>query len=144
MRIALLLAPLAVLLAALPTAPASPLACEGECFASWIGGVGFLPPVLVVKSGATVTWGSTDPERHVNIEGAAMLGQDECFATWFDSFTAGSARFEIADGELLGGNLGDPLAPCTTATFTPTGDAVLHYHCVIHPTTMRGVLVVEP
>lgn len=144
MRALPLLLAIPFLLAALPTAPASPLACTGECYASWIGGVGFVPPVLVITSGSTVSWGSTDPERHVNIEGAAQLGQESCFTVWYDAETAGTARFEVADGVLHGAAIGDALAPCTTATFLSGGEAVLQYHCVIHPTTMRGALVVEP
>jgi hypothetical protein len=144
MRIATLLLGLVALASLAPAAPA-PLLCDAECTIQ-ASAAGYVLPVVVVTSGAVVTWASTD-STHVNRDGLPPAGPvGTCIQS--DSFHpltgTVSEKLEIVDGVLYATKQGEPIPTpiaCTGATKLPDGSFLLHYYCVLHP-TMRGALVV--
>lgn len=139
-----MLAPLAALLVtaclALPGVP-----CEGVCPVQGSGITGFVPPVLLLKSGSTVEWQSLDGLGHVNREGAvnAKPAETSCInVAYVGSLFDGQATFRLEGGGLVAEAMG-VTRTCATATVTEAG-AALAYQCVLHPLVMKGVLVVVP
>jgi plastocyanin len=119
-------------------------ACVPGCAAQ--GGVaGFVPPVLLVHSGATVAWSGLDSLAHENVEGPGVGGPaSSCFTARFSGARAGSATFVLQAGHVVALQAGVG-TPCASAVLLPGGaGALLPYHCRIHPSTMNGVLLLVP
>jgi plastocyanin len=131
-----------VLLATVPFATANPLACSANCEVQ--GGTGgFNPVVLFMDDGADVHWIANDGNAHVNVP---ALG-DSCFAVGYNGVDQSlKVRMDIVGGTLQATT--DPGGPqefvdtCIGAVATGSGAFVLHYFCALHPTTMKGLLVV--
>lgn len=119
--------------------------CDGSCEV-WSHSIGYLPPVVVLTSGSTVTWTSLDTS-HVDSETLLLDDTAPCFTVSSDIVTpTPPVRFDVVAGALVATT--DPAGPaplsatCRNAVPAgPTG-AALNYHCVLHP-EMRGVLVVR-
>lgn len=98
----------------------------------------YASPVLVVESGATVTWASADGLVHTSTDPAAY-----CFHTAYNA-AGGWATFTIRDGALFARAAWKvDEVPCTGAEPLPEGGFRLSYVCLHHP-MMRGELVVLP
>ena len=144
MRIAALLLGLLALATLVPAAPA-PVVCDSACTIQ-ANALGYVLPVVVVRSGANVTWASTD-STHVNRDGVPPVGAaGSCIKadSYHPATNTVSEQFDIVDGVLYATKLG-VLVPesfaCTSATKLPDGSFLLPYYCTLHP-TMRGALVV--
>lgn len=137
-----LLAPLVPLL--LLAAPL-PLPCVPGCTVEGEGLLGFVAPVVVLRSGETITWHGLDGAAHINYEGLTNFDEDlSCFVARYAGAVEDRATFRIADGQLRAEQDGRERA-CTFAVPLPAGGAIaLPYQCVLHPTSMKGVLVVVP
>lgn len=142
-----LVAPLALLLAlsVMPPAPAAPApgVCADACFIDG-NSFAYLPPVMLVQSGASVTWRSADT-AHVTDEGTGFGGGTGCF-TVSHAPTADSesvAFVSTHDGLMAytDGKAGPER--CAHAVDLQDGRYALPYYCILHG-TMRGVLVVVP
>jgi plastocyanin len=116
--------------------PAMPLACTGTCVVAG-SSLGFTPPVVQLKSGASIEWTSSDT-GHVNADG--LSGGGSCIRV---SYGPGSPSTPVQLDIVAGGVVNGGGTPCATAAQLPDGSFVLPYYCVIHP-VMRGVIVVSP
>ncbi|HEV8361036.1 MAG TPA: hypothetical protein VGR28_11335 [Candidatus Thermoplasmatota archaeon] len=137
---ALLAVALALPLAA-PAMQADPGCLGGSaCGVPSSGLAGFVPPVVIVASGGRVTWSSLDGP-HVNEEGLTSAVPDTCLATVYDAAVADSAVFRLTeDGVTAEGS--DSVERVCTSAVVVGGVGVVGYRCIIHPFTMRGVVVV--
>ena len=133
-----------VALAALGFAPAEagpdPV-CEDECMMP-SAGAGFVPPVNVVLSGATVSWSSLDTS-HLNVDGTG-LGSDApiCFAVGYNPSAPSDGVTLVIDGALLKATVDGVTKVCQNGRGGDQG-FILPYYCTLHP-TMHGTLVVVP
>lgn len=108
----------------------------------------YLPPVLTVQDGVTVTWTSLDTV-HVHVETPVTTSdQGTCFHDTSNvNGEEATVRFDIEDGQLLATT--DPGTPqaetqvCQNAVGLEDGGFALAYHCTLH-SQMRGALVVVP
>ncbi|MCA1813338.1 MAG: hypothetical protein LC624_05230 [Halobacteriales archaeon] len=113
--------------------------CEGTCPVPGSGITGFVPPVLVLRSGSTVAWQSMDI-GHLNLEDAVGQPSDGCFDAFYTTGVDALVTFRVVDGGLVAEQDGVPKA-CASATAVG-GAQVLTYYCRIHSFTMKGALVV--
>lgn len=137
--------PLALLVPLLLLAAPLPLACVPTCEVEGEGLLGFVPPVVVLRSGESVTWRGLDNAGHINYEG--LINFDEtvsCFVARYAGAVEDSVTFRLEAGTLVAEQDG-VVKPCSFAVPLPAGGAVLlPYQCVLHPTSMKGALVVVP
>lgn len=137
------LVPLLLLLAA-PLAAPLPGPCLPGCTIEGQGLLGFIPPVVLVQSGATVTWRGLDYAGHINYEGLTNFDEGvSCFVARYADKVRDSATFRLEDGVLFAEQAGVEKV-CTFAVPLPGGAALLPYQCVLHPIAMKGALVVAP
>lgn len=136
---------LAVLLAGLAPAvvSAGPPLCASACEVVATS-AGYVPPVQVVQSGATVTWTAVDAAHPTS---NSLTSNGRCFLLPIGMGTSGAVRFRIVGGELRAttspGTGQAETQTCPGATALPTGDMLLRYQCVIHP-QMHAALLIQP
>lgn len=88
----------------------------------------FTPDTVTVKAGSTVTWTNNGTVNH-------QVASDSASAVTF-----GTAAISPPMG---GGGYGGGTGPgSATVTFHTAG--TFPYHCAIHPTLMKGVVIVTP
>jgi plastocyanin len=88
----------------------------------------FTPDTVTVKAGSSVTWTNNGTVNH-------QVASDSTSAVTF-----GTAAISPPMG---GGGYGGGTGPGSAAvTFHTAG--TFHYHCAIHPTLMKGVVIVTP
>lgn len=121
---------------------------------------GYVSPVTVVESGATVTWVVLEGTLHTATSDvpsedlpSMLMGQspqprDWCMDTEIPLYGApGEATFRIEDGQLA---VYEPKSPaegwevCDEALALPGGGFALSYHCNYHPRLQHGAIVVLP
>lgn len=95
----------------------------------------YLPAVLVVASGSTVTWTDADNLGHSATDRAGF-----CFNVRFPPGGSGSARFDVVDGALYATDASGT-SECFAATRTPAGAFLLHYECLYHANMEADLLV---
>lgn len=130
---------LLLVLLALPPALAAVEPCLPSCTVPGHERAGFLPPVTLVESGATLTWTAPD-----NVAHTATDAKGFCFHTAFNGNTPGTSTFRLVGGVLVGESPGRAPKVCAAATPLPDGSFVLPYVCLYHPLAMTGQLVVRP
>jgi plastocyanin len=129
-----------VLLVALASFAAAPALAAGACVPSCgvpSSTLGYVPPVTVVASGATVTWSALDEAHTATAEGAPL-----CFNVGYGPNNPGSATFRV-DATSMYARVGATERVCASATALPDGSFALRYRCVFHG-TMNGVIIVIP
>lgn len=117
-------------------------ACIPSCDIPSNTSLGFLPPVVFVERGSTVTWSSLDGGHTAT--GHATVVQPACFHTEYNSARTGSAFFTVLDGKLftISELNGGELVECDHALASPDGTFVLDYICDFHG-RMAGKLVIR-
>ena len=116
------------------TGGALPTTCADPCTVL-AATPGFVPAVISIESGTSVTWESLDITHPA---GEALPSGDPCFIA---STTAGFPSPPVAftwDGATLRANG----VACDSAQSLPTGEGMLAYRCLLHA-TMVGTLVVS-
>lgn len=133
------LVPLLLLAAAAP--PALPAPCGGSCGVDGSGITGFVPPVLLLRSGSEVVWRGLDHAAHVNLEGAFNFdAAASCFVATYAGAQAARVTFRLEGGRLVAEQGG--VAKACASAVVAEGTATLGYQCVLHAATMKGALVV--
>lgn len=123
-----------VLLAAIPVAAGD--ACVPSCEVASHQLAGFVPAVVTVASGSTVTWTELDG-LHL------AASRDFCFDATIAKGNPGMATFFVQDGVLYAASEGDPVEACRSATLTPDGTARLEYYCPMHPNMRSAFILVK-
>lgn len=124
-------------LATLVALAAVPLAVGGSCVPActvFAHTEQFVPAVLQVDSGSTVTWHTLD------VGHTASDANDLCFNTFFN-LRDGHATFVIAGGALYAAGDGDAPEPCPSASELPDGSFALDYACLFHGNMKAKILV---
>jgi plastocyanin len=102
---------------------------------------GYSPPVVVVPSGGSVAWRSTDG-GHNQRETSTPLGSPSgCFSV--PSTTSADStpvQFDVS-GNTVTATVGSTTATCLNAVSVGGAAFVVPYHCTIHP-NMNGLIVV--
>ena len=119
-----------------------PLTCSTTCVVA-SNGAGYVPPLLIVESGASIVWKSLDTS-HVSAEGTGLGDAAEpCFLVSYSSSNPSDpVTFAIAAGSVTA-TVGDDTATCGNTHELPDGGLLLPYWCALHP-NMRAALIVEP
>ncbi len=119
---------------------ATPAACVDTCE---IGshGLGYIPPVAEVDSGAAIVWTSMDT-FHITADGAPGNPAGTCFfVDHHTSYPSTPVTFDF-DGSVVTATVDGVTSECAGAQALPSGAALLQYYCVIHP-NMRAALIVN-
>lgn len=116
--------------------PDAPATCAPSCDVPSTT-AGFVPPVVVVSSGATVTWASTDGFAHTATEIEGF-----CFHAAVTKASPGRATFRVEDGVLYAKTPDRAEKACASATKLDDGSFLLRYECLYHP-SMVGELVIR-
>lgn len=137
-----------VLVMAVPTGLATPLACQGTCLVEGHS-LGFRPPVVEIEDGSRIVWLGVDTS-HIN-QDFDVTGQPAvaCFSVDYNPFDDSPAvQFDLTgSGVDATTNPGLPSADtrtCDTAMDVGAGSWAIPYVCVLHPALMRGLVVVSP
>lgn len=138
--------PFLVLLLVLPSAsaavvpPGTPGVCEGTCVVQGSGITGFIPPVLVLRSGSTVDWQGLDGISHVNAEDFLSQNPNSCFNVAYGNVGDGLVTFKLQGGGVVAVQNGIA-RQCMSGKTLGTA-AVLTYYCKLHSLVMKGALVI--
>lgn len=116
--------------------PAAPPACVPLCDVPSTTNA-FLPPVVVVASGGTVTWSATDGIPHT---ATALPGL--CFHAAYSKTSPGQATFRVENGAVYAKTPDKPEKACANAEPLPGNAFRIHYECLYHP-NMIGELIVR-
>lgn len=124
-----------------PLATALPVVCGAECRVGADSLTGYTPPVLLLRSGSSVTWTTTDGAPHIQQEVRLSGATEPCFSavSTGDEPVSLPVRFEIAADGLFATSDAATLR-CENAIQTSAGHA-LQYYCALHP-SMRAILMV--
>lgn len=100
-----------------------------------------MPPLAVISSGSSVTFGSVDV-THVTRDSGVTAGMP-CFSViGAGGENSPPVRFDVTKGALFATVEGEATR-CANAMGDAAAGFALNYFCTIHP-TMRGALVVTP